>query len=200
MSRCLCPCLVLQVGITLRSFAEVAEAGKAHKVANTPPTPDDIAIICYTSGTTGNPKGAVLTHRNMIADASGANFAHLGLTQSDVHLSYLPLAHSFEQLVENALWMEGAAIGFYQGDTLKILDDIKALRPTLFPSVPRLFNRIYDKIMGGVREAGGIKATLFNQAFEAKKYYLQSNHVTHSTWDRLVFQAIRTRIGLDRCK
>jgi long-subunit acyl-CoA synthetase (AMP-forming) len=53
----------------------------------------------------------------------------------------LPLAHVFEQLVQNALWMEGAQIAFYQGDTLKILEDIKTLRPTLFPSVPRLFNR-----------------------------------------------------------
>ncbi|RYG51965.1 hypothetical protein EON67_02260, partial [archaeon] len=93
------------------------------------------------SGTTGNPKGAILSHQNMVADASGAKFADLGICKDDVHLCYLPLAHVFEQLVSNALLMEGAQIGFFQGDTLKIMDDIKALRPTIFPSVPRLFNR-----------------------------------------------------------
>lgn len=190
-----------ELGITLHSFAQMQEVGKANAKPATPPAPEDYAVVCYTSGTTGNPKGAILTHRNMIADASGANFANLGINQNDIHLSYLPLAHSFEQLVENALWMEGAAIGFYQGDTLKILEDIKALRPTIFPSVPRLFNRIYDKIMGGVREAGGLKATLFNQAFESKRYYLANGgSVTHSTWDPIVFNGIRARVGLDRCR
>lgn len=188
-------------GLTLRSFAEVAEAGSFNKKPNAPPTAADIAVICYTSGTTGNPKGAVLTHRNMVADASAANFGGLNINRDDVHLSYLPLAHVFEQLVQTVLFMEGAQIGFFQGDTLKILDDIKALRPTLFPSVPRLFNRIYDKIMGGVAEAGGVKAAIFHQAFATKQYWLrEGGHVTHSVWDGIAFKAVAVRVGLDRCR
>lgn len=186
-------------GFTVRSFNEVRAAGQQNKTDAKPPKTEDLAVLCYTSGTTGNPKGAMLSHRNMVADASAAIWNQLGISQNDVHLSYLPLAHVFEQLVENALVMQGAAIGFYQGDTLKILEDIKALRPTIFPSVPRLFNRIYDKISGGVQETGGLKAALFNRGFESKKYHLQNNHVTHGFWDRLVFGKIATRVGLDRC-
>ena len=58
--------------------------------------------------------------------------------------------------------MCGARIGFYSGDTLKLLDDIAVLKPTLFPSVPRLFNRIYDKVLAGVKTKGGVAAMLFN--------------------------------------
>lgn len=188
-------------GLTIRSFAEVEAAGKANPLPNAPPRPEDIAVICYTSGTTGNPKGAVLSHRNMVADCSAAIWAELGITQEDIHLSYLPLAHVFEQLVENALFMQGAAIGFYQGDTLKIMEDLKELRPTLFPSVPRLFNRIYDKITAKAQEAGGMKTSLFNRALEAKKYYLaKDGSLTHGLWDRIVFKKAAVNAGLDRCR
>jgi long-subunit acyl-CoA synthetase (AMP-forming) len=59
------------------------------------------------------------------------------MTPADVHLSYLPLAHVFERVVQSALWFGGSSIGFYQGNTLKIVEDLKVLRPTIFPSVPR---------------------------------------------------------------
>jgi len=117
-----------------------------------------------------------------------------------VHLSYLPLAHIFERLVQAALFMLGASIGFYQGNTLELTDDLTALRPTLFPSVPRLYNKIYDKIMAGA-QAGGIKTFLFNRAFAAKEYYLDHhNTVHHSVWDRLVFSKVAARVGLDRVR
>ena len=69
--------------------------------------------------------------------AAGANKSGLEMTPADVHLSYLPLAHVFERVVQAALFAGGSSIGFYQGNTLKIVDDLKALRPTIFPSVPR---------------------------------------------------------------
>ena len=136
----------------------------------------------------------------MVADACNAFWGNLGITSSDVHLSYLPLAHVFEQLVQNALTMVGAAIGFYQGDTLKIMEDISALQPTIFPSVPRLFNRIYDKVLGGVEAAGGVKAALFKKAFADKQHYLRSNVNTHAVWDALVFRPLAARVGLGRCR
>lgn len=129
------------VGLTLRSFAELAEAGRAHPAPHTPPSPSDLAFICYTSGTTGAPKGAMITHANIVADAAAAVFAELGISKNDVYLSYLPLAHVMERLITTALWSFGARVGFFQGDTLKLMEDIKQLRPTLFASVPRLYNR-----------------------------------------------------------
>ena len=63
----------------------------------------------------------------------------------------------------------GARIGYFQGDVKLLTDDLQALQPTVFPCVPRLMNKIYDKIMGGVNSAGGIKKALFNYAFNKKK-------------------------------
>jgi long-chain acyl-CoA synthetase len=126
-----------EAGITLYSFTRLLEIGKAHPLPHSPPKPDDVATFCYTSGTTGAPKGAMLTHGNIVAALTGACAAGVALTADDVHLSYLPLAHMFERLVQAAVWLGGGRVGFYQGNTLKLTDDLKTLRPTLFPAVPR---------------------------------------------------------------
>ena len=83
-------------------------------------------------------------------------------TKDDIHISYLPLAHVFERVIFCLMVSHGAKVGFYRGDTLKLLDDIAELRPTLFISVPRLFNRIYDKVWSGVKAKGGFAEKLFN--------------------------------------
>ncbi len=79
----------------------------------------------------------MLSHGNIVADYSAAIQCGLKLSNTDIHLSYLPLAHMFERIVQAVLWVEGASVGFYQGSTLKVMEDLQALRPTLFPSVPR---------------------------------------------------------------
>lgn len=77
-----------------------------------------------------------------------------------------------------------------QGDTAKLLDDIAELKPTVFCSVPRLFNRIYDKVLAGVRAKGGLSSFLFHRAFGSKKANLDTT-VYHWLWDRLVFSQVR---------
>ncbi|KAG0310196.1 hypothetical protein BGZ99_000597 [Dissophora globulifera] len=113
----------------------------------------------------------------------------------DTHISYLPLAHVFERLCQGVMISGAARIGYYQGDTLKLLDDVAILQPTVFVSVPRLFNRIYDKVLAGVKAKGGIAAFLFNRAYETKKANLRRGILEHAIWDRLVFGAIRARLG-----
>ena len=187
-------------GVAVLGWDALVAEGKAAPAPHAPPQPDDLAFICYTSGTTGMPKGAMILHKNIIADSSSAVTLDLGLAKTDVHLSYLPLAHIFERLVQAALFMLGASIGFYHGNTLELTDDLQALRPTLFPSVPRLYNKIYDKIMAGA-QAGGIKTFLFNKAFASKEYYLDyHNTVHHSVWDKIVFSKVAARVGLDRVR
>lgn len=175
-----------------------------------PPAPQDLCTICYTSGTTGWPKGVMLPHSALLADASAClalcGYGREGfmpeqrslfeLRSDDVHISYLPLAHIFERIVLTALITVGASIGFYQGDTLKLMDDIAVLRPTIFVSVPRLFNRVYDKVLSGVKEKNLVSQFLFNMAYASKIDNLRQNgSLSHPMWDWLVFRKIRARLG-----
>lgn len=141
-----------------------------------------------------------MTHKNFVAGISAfrlldkhQKFHFPGAT--DTHISYLPLAHVFERLCQGIMIAGAARIGYYQGDTLKLLDDVAVLKPTIFVSVPRLFNRIYDKVLAGVKAKGGLAAFLFNRAYQAKKANLKRGIVEHALWDRLVFGAIRARLG-----
>jgi long-chain acyl-CoA synthetase len=181
-------------GITLYSMAEVEAAGAANPMPHDPPSPDDVATFCYTSGTTGDPKGAMLTHGNIVADMAGAMAMGVVTSPEDAHLSYLPLAHMFERVVQAAIWCNGGSVGFYQGNTLKITEDIKALQPTIFPSVPRLYNKIYDKVMAGVAAKGGLSASLFNKGLDAKMYWLERGYYEYGFWDSLVFNGLREKM------
>lgn len=145
-------------------------------------------------------RGAILTHKNFVATiASFHMMAKHGKffipSPADTHVSYLPLAHVFERLCQAVMISGAARIGYYQGDTLKLLDDVAVLHPTIFASVPRLFNRIYDKVLAGVKAKGGIAAFLFNRAYNSKKANLRKGVLEHPLWDKLVFGAIRARLG-----
>jgi long-chain acyl-CoA synthetase len=137
------PSLPSASGVKLISYSKLISQGRSSLQPFCPPKPEDVATICYTSGTTGTPKGVVLTHGNLIASAAGFCRA-IKFNSSDVYLSYLPLAHIYERTNQFVSLYYGGAIGFYQGDNLKLMDDLAALRPTIFCSVPRLYNRIYD--------------------------------------------------------
>jgi len=197
-------------GIELLYFGDLLARGSLLQYTSRPPTSQDLCTICYTSGTTGWPKGVMLPHSALLADASAClalcGYGRNGfmpeqrslfeLRSDDVHISYLPLAHIFERIVMTALITVGASIGFYQGDTLKLMEDIAVLRPTIFVSVPRLFNRVYDKVLSGVKETGGYKQLLFNIAYASKVANLRDNgSLTHWLWDRVVFSKIRARLG-----
>ncbi|POM57699.1 Long-chain-fatty-acid-CoA ligase [Phytophthora palmivora] len=180
--------------VKLMTLTQLIEIGKKHVVAADPPLPSDLATICYTSGTTGNPKGAMLTHANMMAAAACALEFTL-LLPTDIHLSYLPLAHCFERVIQTTCIFNGAAVGYYSGDVKLLMDDLGELKPTVFPSVPRLLNRIHDKITQGAAAAGGIKRWLFDTAYASKKYYLKDGYKTHAFWDFVVFSKAQQALG-----
>lgn len=186
--------------IKLIALKKLEEEGSQKPLDHVQVSTDTIATISFTSGTTGLPKGALLSHGNLLAFLTGMlHMIERGqvyeLSGNDVHISYLPLAHVLERIVQVSLMYLGASIGFYQGDTLKLMEDMAVLKPTIFASVPRLYNKIYDKILGGVKSASAIKSFLFNYAYQSKKYWLERGFVRHSLWDRLVFGAVRERLG-----
>ncbi|XP_013381851.1 long-chain-fatty-acid--CoA ligase 5 isoform X2 [Lingula anatina] len=186
----------MQKGVELITFKEVETLGKANPKELNPCTPEDLAFICYTSGTTGDPKGAQITHKGIIATASscGVLMEPLNVGPSDVLISYLPLAHVYEQLTETFVHMVGGKVGFFRGDIRGLLDDLAELKPTLFPSVPRLLNRIYDKAMAAA-SASKIKNVLLNMALNSKEKDLKKGIVKRNIWDKIVFKKIQQSLG-----
>lgn len=100
-----------------------------------PPEADDLAVICYTSGTTDAPKGVMLSHENIVANFS-AILHHLvdyRLCETDTLISYLPLGHMFERVCEWGVLGVGGKVGYFSGDIKKLSDDMKIIQPTMFP-------------------------------------------------------------------
>ncbi|KAK3136107.1 hypothetical protein QOZ80_5BG0428200 [Eleusine coracana subsp. coracana] len=188
------PSSLATTGPEVVSFSRIHNEGMMSLQPFRPPKPEDVATICYTSGTTGTPKGAILSHENLIANVAGSSM-DIKFYPSDVYISYLPLAHIYERSLQVALLHYGVAVGFYQGDNLKLMDDLAALRPTVFASVPRLYNKIYAAITNAVKESGGLKEKLFNTAYNAKKQVVINGKNPSKMWDRLVFSKIQARLG-----
>ncbi|KAJ6694322.1 hypothetical protein OIU85_005045 [Salix viminalis] len=188
------PSLPLASGVKLISYTKLSSEGRSNLQPFIPPKPEDVATICYTSGTTGTPKGVVLTHNNLISSVAGFCMT-IKFNPADIYISYLPLAHIYERSNQILLVYYGVAIGFYQGDNLKLLDDLAALRPTLFCSVPRLYNRIYDGIINAVKSSGVLKERLFRAAYNSQKQALMSGQNRSAMWDRLVFNKIKDKLG-----
>uniref|UniRef100_A0A8C2G3A6 Long-chain-fatty-acid--CoA ligase n=1 Tax=Cyprinus carpio TaxID=7962 RepID=A0A8C2G3A6_CYPCA len=178
-----------QCGIDIISLRD-AEVNKPQ----IPPQPDDLAIICFTSGTTGNPKGAMLTHSNIVSNVSAFIYPTCPIGPQDTHISYLPLAHMFERVVQGVILMHGARIGYFQGDIRILMDDLSTLKPTVFPVVPRLLNRMFDKIYGQVNSP--LKRRILEFAFRRKENEMKSGIMRRdSVWDKIIFKKVQASVG-----
>jgi long-chain acyl-CoA synthetase len=111
-----------------------------------PPGPNDLAAIVYTSGTTGKPKGVMLTHHNVISDVK-AVLERIAPTVDDVFLSFLPLSHTFERTGGYYLPMAAGSCVAYARSVAQLAEDLKTVRPTVLVSVPRIYERIHAKLI-----------------------------------------------------
>lgn len=135
-----------------------------------------------------------MTHGNLIASVAGMSISVLFLP-TDIYISYLPLAHIYERANQIMSVYYGVAVGFYQGDNLKLMDDLVVLRPTIFCSVPRLYNRIYAGIINAVKTSGGLKERLFNAAYNSKRQAIMDGRNPSQIWDKLVFNKVKAKLG-----
>ncbi|OHS95148.1 AMP-binding enzyme family protein [Tritrichomonas foetus] len=159
------------------------------------PEPDDVAIIMYTSGSSGVPKGCVLTHKNLVAGATGLGSAGTSMTTRDTYFSYLPLAHIYELCCQIIMLAQGVRIGFFSGDTRAIYKDCKALQPTVMCGVPRIFNRLVDSIKKAIEEMHPLLKWLMMWAIDTKSKQLFS-HEHHSLFmDYFLFPRFREELG-----
>ncbi|KAL4537896.1 hypothetical protein Ndes2526B_g04245 [Nannochloris sp. 'desiccata'] len=193
---------IADAGIEVRGFEEYLAAGAASPVDPTPPKSDDIACIMYTSGTTGVPKGVMITQQALVAGVSGAfvMVAQSGfeISDDDSVLSYLTLAHIFGRIIEELALAAGAHIGYWRGNVKLLMEDVAAFKPTLFIAVPRILERVCDAVEAKVAKGPGAARMAFHAAFNYKLFLLNQG-VPHSFAglgvDQVIFKKVKEALG-----
>jgi long-chain acyl-CoA synthetase len=167
-------------------------------------TPDDICTFIYTSGTTGPPKGCVISHGNYRAMIDMA-LAQSVLEAGRVTYLYLPLAHSFALLIQLLSFEVGGELAYWERDPLKILPNLGEVKPHYFPSVPRIFEKIYTAATSKAEKDGGPRKLIFNWAIGVGRRMRELERAGRTPWpplriqheiaDRLVLSHIRNLFG-----
>ena len=193
------------LGLNLISYETIISIGKKCleekdiNIINKPykkVKPDDTFLICYTSGTMDNPKGAMVTTRSLTLATNVMYTIGYHLSGVDTILSFLPLAHIMEQLIFTVCLLYGTRTGFSSGKTDRLLEDIQALQPTYFCAVPRVYEKIYKTIMDNINKRGTLVKKLFDLALKVKiDNYEKYGKLTHAFFDPIFFNKIKNLFG-----
>ena len=187
-----------ELGINIYKFNEIIENGRneGKDIKLTPCKPNDIAIICYTSGTTGIPKGAMIPQKNLLVETEVIHAAGFYINSSEVYFSFLPYAHILECLIMAVLLVNGRPFGIYSGDLKLISEDINILKPTAICAVPRIFQRFYEGILKEIKKKGKLVEKLLFKGLEIKLADLKkTGNIYNFFWDNLIFNKIKETFG-----
>lgn len=187
-------------GVSLFSMSEIEALGQDKPRKLRTIVPEDIQTLCFTSGTTGLPKGVIITASGVVAGVCVSKFqeAFENSNGQVSYLSFLPLAHIYERLDIYSLLGNASQIGFLHGDVTELFDDIQTYKPTLLAGVPRIWNRMAAAIKASTLEAEGLAGTISRKAFASKVAKLrETGDYTHAFWDFLWSNKIRRKLGLD---
>jgi len=164
--------------------------------------PEDIATLIYTSGTTGEPKGVMLSHRNLVSNAIDAS-KQLAFSPKDTCLSVLPLSHVFERTGMYLYFVNGMAV-HYAESVERVPDNLKEVRPTIFMGVPRIFEKVFEKARLKAARSSAVKERIFDFAIEAAKEYARAKETgrpsaavraRHLVAEKLVLRKFREFFG-----
>ncbi|KAI4301538.1 hypothetical protein L6164_034806 [Bauhinia variegata] len=190
------------IGIKSFSWDEFLSMGKENPSDIVPPQAISICTIMYTSGTSGDPKGVLLTHENIAAFVRSVDIFmeqfEDKMTTEDVYLSFLPLAHILDRAIEEYFFRKGASVGYYHGDLNALRDDLMELKPTLFAGVPRVFERVHEGIKKAVEELNPIRRTVFGWLYKYKLGWLNEGYKQKEASplaDLLAFRKVKARLG-----
>ena len=193
------------------TFPEVCRLGEERERSN--PTlfrelifqvrPEDLLTIIYTSGTTGNPKGVMLTHQNLVSNIKAAAEV-LPLGDADTLLSFLPLCHSFERMAGYYTAMACGSTVAYAESTETVSDNLLEIHPTVVTTVPRLFERIYGRMMKQIDSSPLARQRIFHWAVSVGKEFARAKRtgdvsrglrIQYALADRLVFSKLKQKTG-----
>ena len=163
--------------------------------------PESMATIIYTSGTTGNPKGVMLSHRNIVSNVEGVREL-MPISAGEIAMSFLPICHIFERTAAYSYAYLGINVIFVGTNNLGGEDgDLRAVKPHFFTTVPRLLEKVYEKIYNKGLELTGVKKSLFFWAlnltddYDYEKRYSGFRGIQQSLADRLIFSKWREALG-----
>ncbi|GAB4834556.1 Long chain acyl-CoA synthetase 4 [Ancistrocladus abbreviatus] len=189
-------------GLKIYSWDEFLELGGDQSYELPLKKKTDICTIMYTSGTTGDPKGVLISNESILALIAGVKHflesVNEKLTVNDVYLSYLPLAHIFDRVIEECFIFHAAQIGFWRGDVKLLLEDIGELKPTVFCAVPRVLDRIYSGLQQKLSSGGRLKHAIFDIAYNYKFGNMRrgSKHTDAAPLlDKIVFNKVKQGLG-----
>jgi long-chain acyl-CoA synthetase len=167
--------------------------------------PDDLATLVYTSGTTGDPKGVMLTHRNIVSNVEAAKSVFMEFGPADVALSFLPLSHIFERMAGYYMMINAGATIAYAESVEQVPANMAEVRPTLMCSVPRLYEKMYARINEKVASDPPARQKIFRWAIGVGRQVLQHTvekrspgallKIKHALANRLVFGKVKERVG-----
>lgn len=193
--------------IGVHSIDEVVDLGKTASFSPQLPEPEDVAVVMYTSGTTGPPKGVVLTHGNIIAVLAGVEHSLKGvLTPDDVYLCYLPLAHIMEMGAEIYFMSAGLSLGFGSPHTLtdsgvklkrpESIGDAPCLQPTFMCYAPAVLDKVYQAVQNKRGSLGGLGKTLFNWGLNSGERHFNRGKVgANRLYNGIVFKKVQALVG-----
>lgn len=168
------------------------------------PSPDDLLTLIYTSGTTGEPKGVMLTHNNLVTNIVAA-LTHINIDESDRLLSFLPLSHSFERMAGHFLAFSRGASTYYAESIEKVAANMMETHPTVLLGMPRLYEKIYNRVVENVNNAPALRQKIFWWAMRQGKAMVQARENggqpgfflarKHALANKLVFGKLHERVG-----
>jgi long-chain acyl-CoA synthetase len=158
--------------ISMDELLKMGESGTAdeYKASYEAVEPGDLCKIVYTSGTTGPPKGCMISHGNYRAMLDMADTVNI-IQEGETSYLFLPLAHVFALLIQYGMIDIGGRIAYWERDQLKIVPNLVEVKPESFPSVPRIFEKVHDTAVASAESEGGLKAAIFRWAFRIGKRY-----------------------------
>ena len=183
-----------------RSLDALRRLGRASPVAAIHPDPDDLAGLVYTSGTTGQPKGVMLTHRNLASNVVASTEVFPFLPE-DRTVSFLPWAHVYGQVADLHIILSAGSSTALNDNIERLLEDLAEVRPTMLIAVPKIFNRLYEEVRAQLARRSRIIHALFDAGLAASirrrrgEALTLRERVVRLLADRLVFAKIRARFG-----
>lgn len=187
-----------ELGLNVLFITDLLNEESKEDIKLTAARPESVMTICYTSGTTSLPKGAMLTQRGFAVQRVFVEDSGINTNENDVILSFLPLAHTLDRINFVANLSRGCKFGFISGPNVKkyLMDDYIVLKPTILVVVPRILVAFHQNVLNEFNQLIGCKRNIAETGLAVKRAnYLKNNEINHWYYDKVVFSKVKEKFG-----